>query len=369
MPVKGHRLVTSLGFSHTTPIIHLVRGRPNRLSICKACASSLIPRRFSQAAAAVNDSSAVEASSQAPTEAHRICASVVLSRPPQITRDLHPFEQAFYLYQKRLNERLALPFTRFLWYKKDSPALLDFRHKLKDRLTPARDIGKYDAYGEEAWNDEALVGALEGDREHQMEKLLGDEVVELPGDEKKIRETKEQAEALRPRPMPRTTQSDVDGDVQSLNRFLQRTLYLLVQNSEGRWQFPTAPVAMAEKETLHAVSIGFCCDNHLLILLEAAERVLLESVGDYMNTWVVGNNPIGHIPIPYSGSAVSVNERGHDLKGDLVFFMKGRIMAGRVDLSKTTLGYKSYRWLAKEELQPLVHKRYWAWVRDMLPER
>jgi large subunit ribosomal protein L46 len=179
---------------------------------------------------------------------------VILSRPPQITRDLHPFEQAFFLYQKRLNERLALPFTRFLWYKKNSPALLDFRLKLRERLTPARDIGKYDAYGKEGWNDEALIGAVNTDRDEQMQKLLDDEVVQVPGNERKITETKEQAEALRPRPMPRTTQADLDGDSRNLNRMLQRTLYLLMENEHGRWEFPAAPVAMDEKESLHAVS-------------------------------------------------------------------------------------------------------------------
>jgi large subunit ribosomal protein L46 len=49
--------------------------------------------------------------------------------------------------------------------------------------------------------------------------------------------------------------------------------------------------------------------------------------------------------------------------------MKGRIMAGRVNLNRATLGYKNYRWLAKEEIQALVHKRYWAWVHGMLPEK
>ena len=78
---------------------------------------------------------------------------------------------------------------------------------------------------------------------------------------------------------------------------------------------------------------------------------------------------MGHIPMPYSSSAVSVNERGHTVKGDMVFFMKGRIMAGRVDLSNAILGYKDYRWLAKEEIQDVVHRRYWSWIRNILSER
>jgi large subunit ribosomal protein L46 len=175
---------------------------------------------------------------------------VVLSRSPQITRDLHPFEKSFYLYQKRLNERLSLPFSRYLWYKKGSAGLADLQRRIKDRHTPAHDIGAYNAYSKEAWNDEPLVGAQEGELERQLQNLLEDEMSAMP---EKITETKEEAEASRPKPQPRLTEADHEGNTKSLDRLLQRTLYLMVESAEGKWQFPTAPVNMAEKETLHAV--------------------------------------------------------------------------------------------------------------------
>lgn len=158
---------------------------------------------------------------------------MVLSRPPQITRDLTPFEKAFYLYQRRLNERLVLPFTRYFYYQKGTIADLEWKAKYKLRNTTARDIGKYNAYSREAWNDEVLVGAQESEPEHQIAQLVKDA------------ETNEKGESVHDVPAlaSRVTEADKTGDTKSLNRLLQRTVYLLVQGKEGAWKFPQANVA------------------------------------------------------------------------------------------------------------------------------
>lgn len=175
-------------------------------------------------------------------------AGVVLSRPPQITRDLTPFEQAFYLYQRRLNERQALPFTKYFYFKRDTPADTDWKRKIKTRLTPARDIGIYNAYSKEGWNDELLVGAPESSPSHQVEALLKD--AEPPSTDEKG----QQLAHVEPveRPAPRETEADRTGDVQSLNRLLQRTLYLLVKGNDGTWAFPDG--VLVGRENLHRVS-------------------------------------------------------------------------------------------------------------------
>jgi large subunit ribosomal protein L46 len=54
------------------------------------------------------------------------------------------------------------------------------------------------------------------------------------------------------RPMPRVTEADKKGDERSLDRRLDRTLYLLVKGSEGRWEFPAS--ALIGRENLHEVS-------------------------------------------------------------------------------------------------------------------
>ena len=165
-------------------------------------------------------------------KAYQIQAGVVLSRPPLLTRDLHPFEKAFFFYQKRLNERLALPFTRYFYYQRDTPADIDWKKKIKQRLTPARDIGVYNAYNKDAWDDEILVGATESEPEAMVEALVKDAQVENEEDGPSKKEKVE-------KPQPRITEADKAGDVRSLNRALSRTLYLVVKGSKGTWGFPS----------------------------------------------------------------------------------------------------------------------------------
>lgn len=206
-------------------------------------------------------------SSKIPLPVYQLHAGVVLSRPPQITRDLHPFEKAFFLYQRRLNERLALPFTRYFYFKKGTPADVEWKRKAKERLTPARDIGVYNAYGREGWNDELLVGALESEPEHQMEALLKD--AEAPGvgttaaaeaiEAANNADTTaaEAAAAKKPeveRPASRVSEADEKKDLSSLDRLLQRTVYLVVKNKDGRWTFPSSQ--LVGKEHLHTVSVS-----------------------------------------------------------------------------------------------------------------
>lgn len=186
-------------------------------------------------------------------------AGVVLSRPPVITRDLHPFEKAYYLYQRRLNERLALGFTRYFYFKKNTPADIDWKAKQKERITAARDIGKYAAYSKEGWHDELLVGDKISEPDHQVEALLKD--AESPsqtgGPEANQEVGAEQLAATRKeveRPMPRITEADQKNDQRSLNRMLQRALYLVVQGEDGQWVFPTTRIQ--GRENLHAVCCG-----------------------------------------------------------------------------------------------------------------
>lgn len=78
-----------------------------------------------------------------------------------------------------------------------------------------------------------------------------------------------------------------------------------------------------------------------------------------MNTWIVGNVPIGHF----------VKKPSSDRKGLKTFFMKGRIMAGQADLTKNLMGFEDYRWLTKEETRRIVNGTYWGWVKNMLADR
>lgn len=122
---------------------------------------------------------------------------------------------------------------------------------MKERKTPARDIGVYNAYGDEGWNDELIVGDQVSEPEEQLERLLRDAEVEvkerdIQGEGKVVK--KLEAE----RPMPRITEADINGDMKSLNRALQKTLYLVVNRGKGQWGFPSAE--LARQESLNTVS-------------------------------------------------------------------------------------------------------------------
>lgn len=89
-----------------------------------------------------------------------------------------------------------------------------------------------------------------------------------------------------------------------------------------------------------------------------------------MNTWVVTRHPIGWHEYKYKEpkkekyGAVELERLG-----EKTFFIKGRILAGQADLKATKLGYKDFRWLAKDEISGLVHPSYWRAVRNMLVEQ
>lgn len=182
---------------------------------------------------------------------------MILTRPPILTRDLTPFEEAFYFYQKRLNERLTAPFRKDFYFKKDTAADLDWRIKLKERHgVPAKDIGRYNPRGRMAWNDELLVGSATSSQAVMREKLLADAEMRVSEDGEEI-----PAEDRIPveKPMPRRTEADEQNDVRRLDRALDRTLYLVVKKKaaegakegEAKWMFPTGTVPT--EEGLHEV--------------------------------------------------------------------------------------------------------------------
>jgi len=355
-------------------------------SICTSCLFRLsqpttqVRNASTATAAAPNKTAAPPASTASrpvPAQAYAIRTGVVLSRPPQLTRPLHPFEKAFYLYQKRLNERLALPFTRYFYYKKGTPADAEWKRKAKTRLTAARDIGIYNAYGKEGWDDELLVGDTISETESVTQALIADANPEVKEGEERAHEgVKKRTEVGVPQPLPRRTQADEMADVRSLDRQLDRTLYLLLRNREGRWRFPEDE--LKGKEALDSVSF-FPAPVHLVSLpprgkvtnvffSQAAERILVQSAGVNMNTWVVGNAPVGHYVFDLPKTRVDEANEVEYL-GEKVFFMKARIMAGQADMTKNLFGDQEMQWLTKEEIEKLVTPKYWASIKNMLTER
>ncbi|KIW02139.1 uncharacterized protein PV09_06625 [Verruconis gallopava] len=358
-------------------------GIPRNGPVCSSCRNHVLQaRRASTAAAVAPSEDATTPKAAPPRQSYQIRAGVVLSRPPQITRDLTPFEKAFFLYQRRLNERLSLPAMQYFYFRPNSPAMLDFKRKRRARGgVAARDIGAYNPYDKTAgWNDELLMGDPICEPEHQAKELIKDSIP-LPKDDETVdgeAGVSQQQDTVLTL-MPRWTEADEKGDQRSLNRLLQRTLYLLVRNKQGQWTFPEDVLVGRES------------------LAMAAERILTQSGGVNMNTFIVGNHPVGHRVVEYQALAAEPNQKKgakeaqeesakqkkelQELRakysalvaagnmGEKLFFMKARIMAGQFDLAATQMGITDFKWLSKEEVEKQVDSSYWSSIKNMLPTR
>ncbi|KAI0975986.1 39S mitochondrial ribosomal protein L46-domain-containing protein [Xylaria arbuscula] len=323
-------------------------------NICASCRNGQL-RRYS---AASDAAATAQAHHLKPTESHphppftvspraeyRIRSGVILTRAPLITRALTPFENAFFFYQKRLNERLVLPFRHTFYFKKDTASDLDWRIKFEERGSiAAKELGRYYAQGRNAWNDELLVGSTLSNEERVREILLKDA-------ELRVTEDGEEAppDEVVPvkRPMERVTEADKNNDIRRLDRALDRTLYLVVQRTDGQWQFPSEDVPT--NENLH----------------ETAARALEMAAGVNMNTWMVGRVPVAHlVKQPQFNEDTSLRQRG-----EKTFFHKGRIMAGQADLKGNKMGLKDFNWLTKDELKEKLGWDYFRAVRNMMADR
>lgn len=106
-----------------------------------------------------------------------------------------------------------------------------------------------------------------------------------------------------------------------------------------------------------------------------------------MNTWIVGNHPVGYFtrlfldhtskrPQPEITSilpnkVVSTIRLPFEREefGIKTFFMKARIMAGQADLAKNVYGDEEYAWLTREEIMEKVEADYASSIRGMLAAR
>ena len=238
-------------------------------------------------------------------------------------------------------------------------------------MTPARDIGKYSGYGEEAWNDELLVGDQTSDLEEQIQALVSDaedKEGRAVGGRVKENEVVE-------KPIGRVSEAHEKGDKRSLNRWLMRTMYLVVKRAErgtndGEWMFPGC--VLEGKESLHTVSRWFAWSmtglGVLMRCAQAAERIIVQTGGVNMNTWVVGNIPVIHQVFKYPGSQRSQDE-ANAIQGEKTFYMKARMMAGQANLKDNKFGLNDFQWLVKEELQKALQPRDFAAVKNVLANR
>jgi large subunit ribosomal protein L46 len=299
-------------------------------------------------------------------------SGILLSRPPLVTNAPTAFEKAFYFYQKRLNERLVMPFTRYFYFKKDTPALADWKIKAAERdWQPARELGGYNAHREDAWNDELLVGDKLSETSSLVDALVNDATPRavVGKDGKPVEATEEEIVKVE-KPLGRITEADRTNDQKRLDRKLNRTLYLCVKREKGGWGFPAG--ALEGRENLDQVCACFTRFSTFLVKvcivliwrIQAAERVLVQTAGMNMNTWIIGHAPAGyHINQPfYVDSKLS-------RPGVRTFFMRARIMAGQANIKENLFGINDFKWLTKQEVEEHVSARYFSWVKNMMHDR
>ncbi|PSS24232.1 54S ribosomal protein [Actinidia chinensis var. chinensis] len=130
-------------------------------------------------------------------------------------------------------------------------------------------------------------------------------------------------------PAPRVTEADKSNDKRSLQRALDRRLYLLLYstafgapNGKPVWHFPEK--VYESEETLR----------------KCAESALQSVLGDLSHTYFVGNAPMGHM-------VIQPTENAHDLQRLKRFFFKSQLIAtNKFKIEKCD----DFVWVTKDEL-------------------
>lgn len=145
-------------------------------------------------------------------------------------REPTKFEQAYHEYNRQLSEALQQPFPKDFYFKKGSAAEKRFE---EDQVASPQGFS-------------AIAAAAGKGKDAKKGKDAATTEV------KSTRSADGEAEN---RPLPRTTEADAKNDVRSLERKLDRTLYLVVKSKGGKgWKFPAKALADTKHENLHDVS-------------------------------------------------------------------------------------------------------------------
>ncbi|BFZ53411.1 hypothetical protein PYCC9005_000434 [Savitreella phatthalungensis] len=321
---------------HLNASVGVVASRRTLLSV------GVIERRHTSSTTSTLSESATPDASDVPVEAmtrrrasktmrYQLHAGLIVSRPPVITRQLEPFEEAYYGYQRLLRSRLASPFPQDFYFQKGSLA--------SKRWTAGG------AMRDDRLRREGLTHAASTDAQAELQHIGPG--TELTTEERELQdEARLAAELAR----PRTTEADRANDRTSLDRQLHRTLYMLVDRAadgrevreeESGWRFPQTHLGVGE--TLHG----------------GAERAVGMTCGKDLKYWMVARHPVGHHAYEYATPRA-------DHPGAKVFWLKARALAGKPVPAKQA-GVNAVAWLTREEIQQTVSEEYWAAIEELLP--
>ncbi|SJX65556.1 related to MRPL17-mitochondrial ribosomal protein, large subunit [Sporisorium reilianum f. sp. reilianum] len=302
-----------------------------RLLQSQASAKRLLhssPSWATPSAAASTSSSAAtsDAAGVASSSSTKIISSLILSRPPVILREPSSFEKAYHEYNRQLSEALQQPFPKDFYFKKGSAAEKRFEED--------------QASAPQGFSDIAAAAAAASGSASKGKAAKTKETAE-PSASPSSSSSSTEGDAEN-RPLPRTTQADASNDVRSLERKLDRTLYLVVKQKSAKgaaaWRFPAKALTNIKRENLHDV----------------APASVTDILGNKMDIWMVSNLPVG-LYKPASAAA------------EKTYFLRAHVLAGNAELTQAKGNdVEEFQWLTKEEIEKLMESSYWSNVEDLL---
>lgn len=144
------------------------------------------------------------------------------------------------------------------------------------------------------------------------------------------------------KPSSRLTEADKKNDVKSLNRKLEETLVLLMEQKLGEKNYYLLP------QGKHVAGES---------LRQTAERVLKENAGDALQVTFYGNAPVGFYKFKYP------NASRQEAVGAKVFFFRCALKPESTNLTDTKA---KFQWLDQAELQKTLKEPYYHSVSQFL---
>ncbi|CEH13919.1 Mitochondrial ribosomal protein L17 [Ceraceosorus bombacis] len=244
----------------------------------------------------------------------KISAALLLARSPVILRQPSPLESAYFQYNQKLSAALEQPFVKDFYFKKGSAAEQKFEADQAER----RQI-------------------LSGQKTSSRADLENDTApVQVGGTE---------AEAELYTTQPRRTKADVEGVRATLDRRLERTLYLVLKEGSS-WRLPSK--LLDDGESLHA----------------AAPKPVHAALGKNLDIWLASHLPVAVLP---SDTPATIDDNA-------TYVLRAQLIAGAASPKTNTSGYA---WLTREEIQNALSPSqggnkddvsHWQGIQDLLNE-
>lgn len=168
------------------------------------------------------------------------------------------------------------------------------------------------------------LAAWEKDYQEWSEEKQLSKRKELPKELVDTRYNEENAGISDWEPAPRITPDDTAMNMKSLNRALDKKLYLIVKSKDGQWHFPRLEHQAGET------------------MRQTVDRVAA-TVAPKEEVFVLGNTPSGHFPIPEGDSVAGAKP------GDALFYYRANYLANTFSLP-AAVGAADYAWATNEEV-------------------